>query len=162
MRGLPSLLVAALVSLSLGTAAASPRDIVETAEETGTFKTLLAAADKAGVLAKLKGEGPYTLLAPTDDAFARLDPGVVDRLMQPESKADLAALLEHHIIPGKVLSVDIRQTKGATVVANARGGSLTFSGTDVIRIEEATIVETDVIASNGVIHVVDTVIDPEP
>ncbi|HEX4894234.1 MAG TPA: fasciclin domain-containing protein [Hyphomicrobiaceae bacterium] len=162
MKTLSALVAVALLSLPLSAASAGLRDVVETAENTGKFSRLLEAAAQAGIVDKLKGDGPFTVLAPTDEAFAGLDPDFIRELLQPENKEELAELLKHHIIPGKVLLVDIRGNRGEKTVENVRGGKLTFSRTaGEIIVGDARIVEADVMASNGVIHIVDSIIDPE-
>jgi uncharacterized surface protein with fasciclin (FAS1) repeats len=162
MKILSAILAAALLSLPPLVASAGLRDVVETAEGTGKFTRLLEAAAQAGIVDKLKGEGPYTVLAPSDEAFAGLDPDLFRQLLLPENKEELAELLKHHIIPGKVLLVDIRGSSGGKTVENVRGGKLTFTrAAGEVIVGDARIVEADLIASNGVIHVVDSVIDPE-
>ena len=161
MKTIAGLVVAAMIALPLGAASAS-QTIVDKAQEAGNFKTLLKAAEAAGLVDTLKGSGPYTLFAPNDAAFAKIEPGVMANLMKPENKEELAGLLKHHLVPGKVLAVDIRNSKDMKVVKNARGGELKINGGATITIGDAKVISADIMASNGVIHVIDAVIDPEP
>jgi uncharacterized surface protein with fasciclin (FAS1) repeats len=139
-------------------ARAAETDIVDTAIAAGQFKTLAAALDGAGLVATLKGQGPFTVFAPTDAAFAKLPAGTVDDLLRPENKAKLAAILTYHVVPGRVTAADVVRLKeaktvnGETVDVRADGGS--------VMINDAKVTAADVAASNGVIHVIDTVILP--
>ena len=149
-------LVAASFSSSF--AGGHTKDIVDTAVEAGTFATLVAAVDAAGLVETLKGEGPFTVFAPTDEAFAALPEGTVENLLKPENKDQLVAILTYHVVPGNVKAADVVTLTSAE----------TANGSDVrIRVEEQSVfindsrvVATDISASNGVIHVVDTVILP--
>ena len=137
-------------------------DIVETAQAAGSFNTLLAAAEAAGLVDALKGEGPLTVFAPTDEAFAALPAGTVETLLKPENKAQLADVLKLHVIAGaKVKSGDL---SGKTTTATTLNGDLTVNGTDGVVItapgSTATVISADVKASNGIIHVIDTVLLP--
>lgn len=136
-------------------------DIVDTAVEAGAFTTLLAAADAAGLVEALKGEGPLTVFAPTDDAFAALPDGTVASLLEPENKDALAGILMLHVISGKVVSGDLA---GKTIEAETLNGTLSIDGTDGVTVtaagSAASVVTADVMASNGVIHVIDTVLLP--
>lgn len=140
---------------------AEKADIVDTAVEAGAFSTLLAAAEAAGLVDALKGEGPLTVFAPTDDAFAALPEGTVASLLEPENKDALAGILMLHVISGKVVSGDLA---GATTEAETLNGTLSIDGTDGVTVtapgSSATVVTADVMASNGVIHVIDTVLLP--
>lgn len=140
---------------------AEKADIVDTAVEAGAFSTLLAAAEAAGLVEALKGEGPLTVFAPTDDAFAALPEGTVASLLEPENKDALAGILMLHVISGKVVSGDLA---GATTEAETLNGTLSIDGTDGVIVtapgSSATVVTADVMASNGVIHVIDTVLLP--
>lgn len=165
------LLVTSLVLAACGEAATKPAqdatsaesagkaDIVETANSAGQFKTLLAAVKAADLEATLKGDGPFTVFAPTDDAFAKLPPGTVDSLLEPKNKAKLQAVLTYHVVPGKVMSTEAVKLKSAKTVngkelaLDASSGSLKVGG--------ANVVKADIAASNGVIHVIDTVVLPE-
>lgn len=133
-------------------------DIVDTAVSAGDFNTLVAAVQAGGLVDTLKADGPYTVFAPTDEAFAKLPNGTVEELLKPENKNQLVAILTYHVVPGKVTAADVVTLNSAT----------TANGADVdIRVENQTVfindsrvVATDISASNGVIHVVDTVLIP--
>ena len=133
-------------------------DIVDTAAGAGDFNTLLAAATAAGLVDTLKSEGPFTVFAPTDEAFAALPEGTVENLLKPENKDQLAAILTYHVVPGKVMSTDLQDDMEATTV---QGQSVTIDLDNGVMVEEATVVAADIETSNGVIHVIDTVILPE-
>jgi len=134
------------------------KDIVETAKAVGEFKTLVAALDAAGLVDTLKGEGPFTVFAPTDDAFAKLPDGTVENLLKPENKDKLVSILTYHVIPGKVMAKDVKGAK--TEVETVEGSKLTVDGTDGVKVDGATVTMPDVAASNGVIHVIDAVVLP--
>lgn len=134
-------------------------DIVDTAVSAGSFNTLVAAVKAAGLVDTLKGEGPFTVFAPTDAAFAKLPSGTVDMLLKPENRDKLVAVLTYHVVPGNVMSSDIAGKKleaatvqGSKVAINATGGSVMVDG--------ASVVKADIKTANGVIHVIDTVIMP--
>ena len=155
-------LIGAAVALPLviGGTAGHAADIVETAAEAGSFDTLVAAVEAAGLGETLKGEGPFTVFAPTDEAFAQLPPGTVDSLLQPENKEQLIALLTYHVVPGKVMSGDLA---GQDIeVETVQGSPVSIDATDgAVKVDEATVTQADVEADNGVIHVIDMVITPE-
>lgn len=133
-------------------------DIVETASEAGTFKTLLTAAQAAGLVDTLKSDGPLTVFAPTDEAFAKLPAGTVEMLLKPENKDQLASVLTYHVIPGKVMASEVTDMSMAKTV---QGDSVDFRVMgDKVMIDQAQIVATDIQASNGIIHVIDSVILP--
>ncbi|MGI3170097.1 fasciclin domain-containing protein [Pseudooceanicola sp. C21-150M6] len=134
------------------------KDIVETATEAGDFATLLAAAEAAGLVDTLKGDGPYTVFAPTDEAFAALPEGTVDSLLMPENKDQLTEILTYHVVPGKVMSTDLSD---GMMAATVEGEDITVSLGDSVMVNEATVVMPDVEASNGVIHVIDGVLMPK-
>ncbi len=136
----------------------STPDIVEIAASAGSFNTLVAAVKAAGLVETLQGEGPFTVFAPTDAAFAKLPEGTVEELLKPENKEKLQAILTYHVVPGRVMAKDVVGLKSAETV---QGQSLTVSiqnGTPMV--DNATIIQTDITASNGVIHVIDSVIMP--
>ena len=135
------------------------KDIVDTAVEAGSFTTLVAAVEAAGLVDTLKGEGPFTVFAPTDEAFAALPAGTVEDLLKPENKDQLVAILTYHVVAGKVTAADVVKLDTATTV-NGAAADVTVSGSTV-KIDEATVTATDIKASNGIIHVIDTVILPE-
>jgi uncharacterized surface protein with fasciclin (FAS1) repeats len=138
---------------------AQGKDIVDTAVAAGQFKTLAAALQAAGLIETLKGGGPFTVFAPTDEAFAKLPKGTVEDLLKPENKAKLTAILTYHVVPGKVMAADVVKVKEAKTV---QGGSLKVNATGgKVMIDNATVVKTDIGASNGVIHVIDTVVLPK-
>jgi uncharacterized surface protein with fasciclin (FAS1) repeats len=134
------------------------KDIVDTAVAAGSFTKLVAAVQAADLVATLKGPGPFTVFAPTDAAFAKLPAGALDDLLKPENKAKLQSVLTYHVVPGKVLAADVvKLTKAKTV----QGSDVTITVTgSTVKINDATVVMTDVLASNGVIHVIDAVLLP--
>jgi len=134
-------------------------DIVDTAVSAGSFNTLVAAVQAAGLAETLKGEGPFTVFAPTDDAFAKLPDGTLDDLLKPENKDKLTAILTYHVVPGKVMAKDVMTMKEAETV---NGQSVMVSmDADTVMIDNAKVVNADIECSNGVIHVIDTVILPK-
>ena len=135
------------------------QDIVDTAVAAGQFKTLAAALGAAGLVETLKGAGPFTVFAPTDAAFAKLPTGTVENLLKPENKAQLAAILTYHVVPGKVMAADVVKIKEATTV-NGKLLNVRVNGSNVM-INDATITSADIVASNGVIHVIDSVVLPQ-
>ena len=149
----------AVSSLALS-AQAYAADIVDTAVAAGNFKTLVAAVQAAGLADTLKGAGPFTVFAPTDEAFAKLPAGTVDDLLKPENKDKLVAILTYHVIPAKVMAADVtgKETKAKTV----QGSEVTVNGNGgKVMVDGATVVSADVAADNGVIHVIDAVIMPK-
>ena len=134
------------------------QDIVDTAAAAGSFTTLVKALTAADLVATLKGPGPFTVFAPTDDAFAKLPAGTLDNLLKPENRAMLRRLLTYHVVPGKVMAADVVKVASAKAVS---GDMLPIevSGATVM-VDEARVVKADIAASNGVIHVVDTVLLP--
>lgn len=132
-------------------------DIVDTAVAAGDFTTLVAAVQAAGLVDTLKGEGPFTVFAPTDAAFAALPEGTVDTLLTPENRDQLVSILTYHVVPGAVMSSDL--TEGMTA-ATVQGGDVTFTLDGGAKVNDANITAADIAASNGVIHVIDTVIMP--
>ena len=134
-------------------------DIVDTAVAAGSFSTLVAAVTAAGLGATLKGAGPFTVFAPSDDAFAKLPAGTVETLVKPESKDKLTAILMMHVLPGKVMAADIT---GKTLTPKSAGGAeLHVDGTNGVTVNGAKVTKADIACSNGVIHVIDTVILPK-
>lgn len=134
------------------------KDIVDTAVAAGSFGTLAAALEAAGLIETLKGDGPFTVFAPTDDAFAKLPEGTVESLLLPENKDQLTAVLTYHVVAGEVLAADVVQLSEATTV-NGADVAIKVEG-DTVMVNDATVTATDIMASNGVIHVIDTVILP--
>lgn len=134
-------------------------DIVDTAVAAGSFSTLAAALEAGDLVVTLKSDGPFTVFAPTDEAFAKLPEGTVESLLLPENKEQLVAILTYHVVPGKVMAADVVELDSATTV-NGADLSIKVEGAMVF-VNDAQVVATDVMASNGVIHVVDTVILPQ-
>lgn len=134
-------------------------DVVDTAVAAGNFKTLVAAVQAAGLADTLKGQGPFTVFAPTDEAFAKLPAGTVDTLLKPENKDKLVAILTYHVVPGKVMAADVagKEVKAKTV----QGSELTVNGKDGVTVDGAKVIQADIVADNGVIHVIDAVIMPK-
>jgi uncharacterized surface protein with fasciclin (FAS1) repeats len=138
--------------------ATGAKDVIDTAVAAGKFNTLAAALKAAGLVETLKGDGPFTVFAPTDDAFAKLPAGTVETLLKPENKEKLVAVLTYHVVPGKAMSRDLKDGQSVTTVSRkdvtvkVRGGDVTVG--------DAKVITPDVAASNGVIHVIDTVLLP--
>jgi uncharacterized surface protein with fasciclin (FAS1) repeats len=135
------------------------KDIVDTAVSAGSFNTLVAAVKAAGLVDTLKGDGPFTVFAPTDDAFAKLPAGTLDDLLKPENKAKLQAILTYHVVAGKVMAADVSGIDSAKTV-NGQSLSVKVAG-DSVMIDNAKVIKTDILCSNGVIHVIDTVVLPK-
>jgi uncharacterized surface protein with fasciclin (FAS1) repeats len=159
MKFVYALLCAAVMALPMSSARAETKDIVDTAVGAGKFSTLVAAVKAAGLVDTLKGAGPFTVFAPTDEAFAKLPKGTIEDLLKPENKEKLAAILTYHVVPGKVMAADIKGKKEN--VKTVQGGDLAVDATDGVKINDATVVSADIAASNGVIHVIDTVVMPK-
>jgi uncharacterized surface protein with fasciclin (FAS1) repeats len=139
---------------------AADKDIVDTAVEAGQFKTLVAAVKAAGLVDTLKGEGPFTVLAPTDEAFKKLPAGTVESLLKPENKDKLIAILTYHVIPAKAMAADVVKLDGKSV-KTVQGSSVKIDVEGkTVMIENAKVIKADIACSNGVIHVIDTVILP--
>ncbi|ACY53810.1 fasciclin domain containing secreted protein [Vibrio antiquarius] len=134
-------------------------DIVDVATENGSFNTLVAAVKAADLFDTLKGEGPFTVFAPTDDAFAKLPDGTIDMLLMPENKDKLVSILTYHVVPGKVMAADVVKLDKATTVQGQDVMIKTMG--DKVMVNDANVMATDVKAKNGVIHVIDTVIMPK-
>ncbi len=138
---------------------AQTKDIVDTAVAAGSFQTLAKALQAADLVTTLKGAGPFTVFAPTDEAFAKLPAGTLENLLKPENKAALQRILRYHVVPGKVMAADVAKLRSAKAVS---GDSLTIAARDGgVTIDNARVVKTDVVAGNGVIHVIDAVILPK-
>jgi len=156
IHSLPFLLVggAALAMVSQASAA----DVVDTAAA-GRFNTLVAAVKAAGLVDVLKKPGPFTIFAPTDEAFAKLPPGTLENLLKPENKEQLQKILTYHVVTGQVMAKDVVKLDSVKTV---EGGSLTIHATSAgVTVNNAHVTKTDIAASNGVIHVIDTVLLPE-
>jgi uncharacterized surface protein with fasciclin (FAS1) repeats len=135
------------------------QDIVDTAASAGSFKTLVAAVQAADLVDTLKGPGPYTVFAPTDAAFAKLPAGTVEALLRPENRDQLVAVLTYHVVAGEIMADDIAGKRAE--VETVQGGTLDVNATSGVKINNATVQTADVAASNGVIHVIDTVLLPQ-
>ncbi len=164
MKSINILTITALVTLSgfVGIVKADHHgktgDIVAVASNAGSFNTLVAAVKAAGLVETLQGAGPFTVFAPTDEAFAKLPKGTVENLLKPENKETLVAILTYHVVAGKVMAadvktMDVKTVNGKELSVAVAGGKVTVNG--------ANVVKTDVAASNGVIHVIDTVLMPK-
>ncbi len=158
MKMKTSILAAAFALATSVSALASGKDIVDTAVEAGQFNTLAAALTAAGLVDTLKGAGPFTVFAPTDEAPAKLPAGTVENLLKPENKQQLTDILTYHVVAGKVMAADVagldeaKSVNGKMIDVEAAGGSVKVNGSNVTT--------ADVAASNGVIHIIDTVILP--
>ncbi len=156
-----AVLVAGALALSSTAALAGghgKKDIVDTAVANEQFSTLVAAVQAAGLVDTLKGDGPFTVFAPTNDAFAKLPAGTVANLLKPENKDQLVAVLTYHVLPGKVMAADIAGKTLST--ATVQGSMVDIDATNGVMIDGATVTAADIETSNGVIHVIDTVILP--
>ena len=147
-------LIASVLALSAAFSVQA-KDIVDTAVGAGSFKTLAAALTAAGLIDTLKGPGPFTVFAPTDEAFAKIPKADLDAL--PKDKAKLTAVLTYHVVPGKVMAAEVKAGKVKTV----QGSELTVSTAGGVMVDKAKVVKTDIVADNGVIHVIDSVIIPK-
>ena len=134
-------------------------DIVDTAVAAGTFKTLVAAVTAAGLVDTLKSEGPFTVFAPSDDAFAKLPAGTVEGLVKPENLAKLTSILTYHVMAGKVMAKDVGGKKLSPATVN--GATLDVDGTNGVHVNGASVVAADIECTNGVIHVIDSVLMPK-
>ena len=153
-------LAAAAITLvmTVSAHAGTKKDIVDTAAGAGTFETLVAAVKAADLVDTLKGDGPFTVFAPTDEAFAALPEGTVADLLKPENKDKLVGILTYHVVPGKVMSGDIA---GKTLdVKTVQGEKVAVNASDAVKINDATVTTADIETTNGVIHVIDKVILP--
>ena len=153
-----TMLAATIALVTSVSALASEKDIVDTAVEAGQFKTLAAALEAAGLVSTLKGAGPFTVFAPTDEAFAELPAGTVENLLKPENKQQLTEILTYHVVPGKVMAADVvgideaKSVNGKMIDVEVDGGS--------VKVNDAAVTAADIAASNGVIHIIDKVIMP--
>jgi len=161
MRTLKSAILgcALVLPIAFGASMARAADIVDTAVAAGSFKTLVAAVKAADLVDTLKGKGPFTVFAPTDEAFAKLPPGTVESLLKPENKAKLQAVLTYHVVPAKVMAADIKP--GEQMVGTVQGAKVNVTGSGgAVSVNDAKVVKADIVADNGVIHVIDKVILP--
>ena len=160
MKNLQKYLIVLLAALPMtfATITVKAGDIVDTAASADQFSTLVTAIKAAGLVDTLKGDGPFTVFAPTNDAFAALPAGTVETLLKPENKDQLIAVLTYHVIPGKIMSADIA---GKTAqVATVQGSEISVDATSGVMVDNATVTTADIITSNGVIHVIDQVVLP--
>lgn len=153
------ILAALTMTAGTRTVDAQSKDIVDTAVAAGSFTTLAKALTAAGLVQTLKGDGPFTVFAPTDEAFAKLPAGTVESLLKPENKAKLQRVLTYHVVAGKVMAADVVKMKSAKAVSGDMITIATANGG--VTVDNAKVVKTDIAASNGVIHVIDTVILPK-
>ena len=158
-RGALVALASILLIGAANSAKQAPMDIVDTAVEAGSFGTLAAALEAADLIGTLKGNGPFTVFAPTDDAFAKLPEGTVQDLLKPENKDKLTAILTYHVVSGAVMAEQVVDLSEAKTV-NGQSVSISTDGSSV-KVDNALVVATDIVASNGVIHVIDSVILPQ-
>jgi uncharacterized surface protein with fasciclin (FAS1) repeats len=162
MTRMKTLMTATALSAALmaGSISAKAADIVDTAMSAGSFGTLVAAVKAAGLVDTLKGDGPFTVFAPTDEAFAKLPAGTVEDLLKPENKDKLVAVLTYHVVPGKVMAADIAGKE--TMAKTVQGGEVKIDADgEAVMVDGAKVTQADVAADNGVIHVIDTVIMPK-
>lgn len=147
-----------LASVSIASTSTTSSDIVDIAAGAGTFETLVAAVTAADLVDTLKSEGPFTVFAPTDEAFAALPAGTVETLLKPENKDQLIAVLTYHVVPGKVMSTDLVDDMQAATV---QGSKVTIDLDNGVMVDQANVISADIEAENGVIHVIDAVILPK-
>jgi uncharacterized surface protein with fasciclin (FAS1) repeats len=152
-------LAAVLSLVAISTGLAADKDIVDTAVAAGNFKTLATALAAADLVETLKGKGPFTVFAPTDEAFPKLPKGTVEDLLKPENKTKLAGILTYYVVPSRVLAADVVKLKAAKTVQGSEA-TITASA-DGVKVDNANVVKTDILCSNGVIHVIDAVIMPK-
>lgn len=157
MKRLMTFVVALGLSTALYAGSMAKKDIVDTAVSAGSFETLVAAVQAAGLVETLQGEGPFTVFAPSDEAFAALPEGTVENLLKPENKEMLVDILTYHVVPGKVMAADLSDNMTASTV---QGGDLMIKTEGGVTVNGVNVVSADVEAANGVIHVIDAVILP--
>jgi uncharacterized surface protein with fasciclin (FAS1) repeats len=153
---LVAIAAASVIPLAQAGSYGTKKDIVDTAVSAGDFDTLVTAVKEAGLVETLKGEGPFTVFAPTDEAFARIPEADLKALLADKEK--LTRVLTYHVLPGKVMAADVA---GLSAARTVEGGSLEISTSSGVRVNDATVVKTDIETSNGVIHVIDTVLMPD-
>lgn len=153
--------LAATASIAFASFRSPKADIVDTAVSSKQFPTLVAAVKAAGLVDALKGDGPFTVFAPTEEAFKKLPKGTVESLLKPENKEKLVTVLTYHVIPGKVMAADVLKLKNGSKVKTLQGQSITVKNKHGVMVNNAKVVKTDIGATNGVIHVIDTVILPK-
>jgi uncharacterized surface protein with fasciclin (FAS1) repeats len=158
MKSKLPMMLAGAIALTLASSIASAADIVDTAVA-GKLNTLVAAVKAAGLVDTLKGPGPFTVFAPTDEAFAKLPPGTLEMLLKPENKAKLQGILKYHVVAGKVMAQDVMGLHSAKTVEGQNVTIDTMNGG--VMVNNAHVIKTDIVASNGVIHVIDAVMLPK-
>jgi uncharacterized surface protein with fasciclin (FAS1) repeats len=158
MKSKLPMMLAGAIALTLASSIASAADIVDTAVA-GKLNTLVAAVKAAGLVDTLKGPGPFTVFAPTDEAFAKLPPGTLEMLLKPENKAKLQRILKYHVVAGKVMAQDVMGLHSAKTVEGQNVTIDTMNGG--VMVNNAHVIKTDIVASNGVIHVIDAVMLPK-
>jgi uncharacterized surface protein with fasciclin (FAS1) repeats len=159
MKAASFALILGVLASALPAAAGSKKDIVQTAVAAGSFNTLATALQAAGLVDTLEGKGPFTVFAPTDEAFAKLPAGTLESLLKPENKDKLRAILLYHVVPGDVTAAQVVKLSSAKTVNGQDVSIMVSNGT--VMVNDAKVVKTDVLASNGVIHVIDTVLIPK-
>lgn len=142
-------------------ATGSGETIVDVAAKAGSFKTLLAAVKATGLVQTLKGNGPFTVFAPTDEAFARIPKATLESLLEPENRDKLRALLTYHVVPGKITSAEVKRLRSGARVTTVNGQKLTVRNRRGLQIDDAEVIKPDIAASNGIIHIIDYVLTPE-
>lgn len=157
-KTLGALIAGAATAIVVGSTAAKAADIVDTAVAAGNFQTLAAALEAAGLVETLKGDGPFTVFAPTDDAFSKLPAGTVESLLEPANKDQLVAILTYHVVPGNLPAAEVVKYDQAETVNGARLDI--DAGSGGVKVNDANVTATDIMADNGVIHVLDAVVLP--
>ena len=160
MLGLIAIALTFTATSSVANNSVESNDLVETAVAAGQFKTLAAALEAAELIDALKGTGPFTVFAPTDEAFAKLPAGTVEALLKPENKEKLKAVLLYHVVPGSVTADQVTKLNGRSV-KTLQGSSIKVKTSYGVKVDNASVTQTDIKASNGVIHVIDTVLMPK-
>lgn len=160
MLGLMAVFMALPANARVATNSDDAKDVVDTAVAAGQFKTLAAALEAAGLIDALKGDGPFTVFAPTDEAFAKLPAGTVEALLKPENKDKLKAVLLYHVVPGSMMAQQVTKLDGRSV-KTLQGNSIKVKTSHGVQVDNAKVTQTDIKASNGVIHVIDTVLMPK-
>ena len=162
IKSLMILVMLALTPLMSGIAKAQDKDIVDIAAGNKDFSTLVTAVKAAGLVDTLKGAGPFTVFAPTNAAFAKVPKATLAKLLAPANKAALVQVLTYHVLPGKVMAADVMKIKTGTKVKTVEGSSITLTvGKKSVGVDKAHVIKTDIVASNGVIHVIDSVISSQ-
>ena len=158
LSGIAAVVMLTVVAIAPAQAGGHGNDVVHVAIKAGKFNTLVAAVKAAGLAETLMGKGPFTVFAPTDEAFAKLPAGTVENLLKPENKAKLTSILTYHVLPGKVMAGDIAGKK--LQAKTVQGSKLAIDAMDGVKVGNAKVISADVMASNGVIHIIDTVVLP--